>query len=214
MRFSRFRPILLMSVIASIHACFLLRGTAVSPQADSANGAPLMLIPLRPALTPPLPSTARHGKEMSAPTTKRPETALVGQDSAADHGPLEPAPVVLPSGDSDGFSSATQSLRDTGRAAAGAIDQQLRIEAGVKPAILRRNSPLARAIQSAYVGGPTTVTELQLNDGRRVTRVSNGRWSYCASTESNGLVGARDVFRGGVGLTYVNCPSEQVGNAQ
>lgn len=59
-----------------------------------------------------------------------------------------------------------------------------------------------RAIAAAFgERGPPRVVEEVMSDGRRRSRVGN----KCAYKESNGLVGARDVFRDGVKTRWGDC---------
>ena len=48
--------------------------------------------------------------------------------------------------------------------------------------------------------------ELEMPDGRRMSKVVTAFGRYCAYKESNGLVGGRDVFRDGVKTKIGPCP--------
>jgi hypothetical protein len=65
-------------------------------------------------------------------------------------------------------------------------------------AITRREREIAAAFGER---GPPQVVEEVMSDGRRRSRVGN----KCANKESNGLVGARDVFRDGVKTRWGDC---------
>jgi hypothetical protein len=92
-----------------------------------------------------------------------------------------------------------QAKRDIGK-----IDRELRkASLDMAQRNLVFNVPLReKAIAGAYVErGPPKIIEEVMSDGRRRSRIGN----MCAYMESNGLVGARDVFKNGVRTLWVEC---------
>ena len=92
--------------------------------------------------------------------------------------------------------------------AAGKVDRELR---KTSLNVAERNLTIGKtqrelAIAGAFRGGGTRIEELELSDGRRMSRVVTAFGRYCAYKESNGLVGGRDVFRDGVKTKIGSCP--------
>lgn len=92
-----------------------------------------------------------------------------------------------------------QAKRDIGK-----IDRELR-QASLDMA--QRNlvfnlSRREKGIAEAFIErGPPKIIEEVMSDGRRRSRIGN----KCAYMESNGLVGARDVFKNGVRTVWGDC---------
>lgn len=146
----------------------------------------LAAAPVRPAA----PARRRAARALAAPAPP-PPIRLVPAPAL----PLEtPAPP-----DKSAAEILLQARRDVGK-----IDRDLRsasldmAERHLSLTASRRE----RGIAAAFVErGPPRVVEEVMSDGRRRSRVGN----KCAYKESNGLVGARDVFRDGVKTRWGDC---------
>lgn len=97
-----------------------------------------------------------------------------------------------------------RALRDAGK-----IDRELRktsLNAAERKLTYGRTRH--ELVLAGALGGNegTRIEEMETADGRRMSKVIT-RWGrYCAQKESNGLVGARDVFRDGVKTKITSCP--------
>ena len=84
--------------------------------------------------------------------------------------------------------------------AAGKVDRELR---KTSLNVAERNLTIGKAQREL---ASTRIEELELPDGRRMSKVVTAFGRYCAYKESNGLVGGRDVFRDGVKTKIGPCP--------
>ena len=95
---------------------------------------------------------------------------------------------------------SASSIRERALRAAGKVDRELR---KTSLNVAERNLTIGKAQREL---ASTRIEELELPDGRRVSKVISGSRSYCVFMESNGLVGGRDVFRDGVKTKVGPCP--------
>ena len=84
--------------------------------------------------------------------------------------------------------------------AAGKVDRELR---KTSLNVAERNLTIGKTQREL---ASTRIEELELPDGRRMSKVVTAFGRYCAYQESNGLVGGRDVFRDGVKTKIGPCP--------
>ncbi|MFC3376856.1 hypothetical protein ACFOLJ_13435 [Rugamonas sp. CCM 8940] len=141
-----------------------------------------------PAQRPPQPIT------LVAPATEAPPVA----NSPA---PVEPdwtQPVARQGADS---------LAERAKKSVGAIDRDLRNKSlnmsDRKPAA--EQTALARNVASAFKTQNTTIEEILMADGRRMSKIHTPHGSYCAYMESNAITGGRDPFKDGVRTKISNC---------
>lgn len=150
----------------------------------------------RPTVAPaPGPQRPKQRRERISPPVQR-ETTVVAIPRQATVPAVEPDPVVARSYD-DMISQARQDV--------GKIDRELRkssLNLAERTTVLQPGQR-ERLIAGAFVGGgPPPIIEDVLADGRLRSR----RGGMCASKESNGLVGGRDVFSGGIKTKWEQCP--------
>jgi hypothetical protein len=141
--------------------------------------------PVRPA------SPARRQVRKSQSVAPEPVMHVVAAPALP---PEAPAPAEKSAAD-----ILLQARRDVGK-----IDRDLRsasldmAQRHLTVTLTRREREIAAAFGER---GPPQVVEEVMSDGRRRSRVGN----KCANKESNGLVGARDVFRDGVKTRWGDC---------
>ena len=193
---------LAMLVIIALHVAGVLywpqRQQGHASQADAGESA-VFLVPERKQ-APAITHTATAASKRQAPTrAARPKTET--PPPAIRLIPAEPAvaaeepPVAAKSAEQ----ITLQAKRDIGK-----IDRELR-QASLDMA--QRNlvfnlSQREKGIAEAFIErGPPKIIEEVMSDGRRRSRIGN----KCAYMESNGLVGARDVFKSGVRTVWGAC---------
>ncbi|MES2316732.1 MAG: hypothetical protein V4631_04490 [Pseudomonadota bacterium] len=157
----------------------------------------IAFVKLAPALAP-----APAGTQPVPPRQRplRPSTRAI-RLIAAPPAPMEAvAPEETPAAPQKSAEDIlAQAKRDVGK-----IDRDLR-KASLDMAL--RNLVIGPTRSELLIGaafkerGPPRIVEEVMSDGRRRSRVGNS----CAVMESNGLVGARDVFRDGVKTKWSRC---------
>ena len=190
-----------MTLILGAHMLVLLAWPerALNPNSVAVRSSDIVFVletPKRaPSATAPkrLPSAAVHPR--FPVISVQPPPAIVA-----------PPPIAFPEQELPATSTST--IAERALRAAGKVDRELR-ETSLNAAV--RNTTIGKtrrelAIAGAYAGGGTRIEELELPDGRRVSKVISGSRSYCVFMESNGLVGGRDVFRDGVKTKVGPCP--------
>jgi hypothetical protein len=139
------------------------------------------------------------------------------QVSRSIAGPSLPAAVTLPT---EVLAPVAPPLNEPAPTAATAIVDNALREAGKIDRELRRNSPnpaeralaLTRSRQERIIADAfrrdegSRIVELELPDGRRMSKVITPFGSYCVFKESNAIVGGRDVFKDGVKNKVASCP--------
>jgi hypothetical protein len=71
---------------------------------------------------------------------------------------------------------------------------------------MAEQTALASNIASAFKRQATTVEEVLMADGSRMSKVHTPGGTYCAYKESNAVTGGRDPFKDGVRTKVTSCP--------
>lgn len=151
--------------------------------------------PKKLAAPPPLAARA-------VPVRPAPSKAVVREPAAVTIVP--PAQPPAPAEAITAVERGYDDIVDQAKLDVGKIDKELRkqrLDPGQRNTQFgptKRERLIAGAMRQR---GPLAQVETILPDGRRMTRVGNN----CAVMESNGLVGARDVFKDGVKTKWSRC---------
>lgn len=157
--------------------------------------------------------SARKPSASKPPAVARPPARRVRRAETRVHSepqltlvpaPAEPVAMTPPAEPAAPEKTADEILRQA-RADVGKIDRDLRSVSPDKSLrkIVLHPTKLESAFGAAFKErGPQRIEEIIGPDGRRITKVGN----MCASMESNGLVGGRDVFKNGVKTRWQTCP--------
>ncbi len=153
------------------------------PVVPEATSTPKQIAPSR--IAPPLPANE----------TPPPAVAPVEGNK-----PIEAVPAPAMPSAADMLQNAKRDI--------GKIDRELRKAYPRLPEAVPDSvqSKLEKGIAAAAKSQTTTIEELVLGDGRRMTKVTGPAGSYCAYKEHNGLTGGRDVIQQGVRTMVTTCP--------
>lgn len=213
-------------VVAALHLLtiyLVTRPRTQSTQVRAARSTNIVFLappaPRRAAAPPPVPvpvpvPTSASARERRAvalsparePAQRQPQPitlpAPVAEAPAVANTPAEPdwtQPVARP---------GTDSLAERAKKSVGAIDRDLRAKSlnmtDRKP--MAEQTALASNIASAFKRQATTVEEILMADGSRMSKVHTPSGTYCAYKESNAVTGGRDPFKDGVRTKVTSCP--------
>lgn len=204
------QPAATLALIVALHLAALYFWPSATPPNADATGSQTdiaFIKPLEPAKAEPQPSPqkrpVRRRDPIVVPLASVPfvpsvqrETTVVVVSRQDDVAPVEAEVAAVPTHDDILF----QARKDIGK-----IDRELRktsLNLAERSTVLKPGER-ERLIAGAFIGrGPPPITEEVMADGRRRSR----RGSMCAYKESNGLVGGRDVFSGGIKTRWEQCP--------
>lgn len=215
----------LLLALAGVHlvALVLWRPVVRQPEASAQRITWLQLLPdsrSKVATTPaPRPQPARTSPQAAVAQSMPPQATPAQHTSAASpvaapNAQTGPQPITLPrpEAQSDYFATtppARESALDAAKRNAGAVDRQLRKEVWNPhdKFVANNQTALAGRLAAAFQGDEgVRYEDVTLPDGRHMTKVHAGGVTYCAVTQSNTLVGGRDVFRDGVKTAISTCP--------
>lgn len=196
----RSSKLMALAAIAAVHivAVYFLPGKAPASMHTAQRELAVtfvVIVPKKPAV--PQPLAAR-----TVPVRQAPAKVVVREPAAMTIVP--PAPSPAPAEAITAVERGLDDIVDQAKLDVGKIDQELRkqrLDPGQRNTQFgptKRERLIAGAMRSR---GPLEQIETILPDGRRMTRVGNN----CAVMESNGLVGARDVFKDGVKTKWSRC---------
>ncbi len=167
------------------------RAATPVPVPTSASARERRIVALSPAREP--------AQRLPQPITM---VAPVAEAPAVTNTPAEPdwtQPAAKPGVDS---------LAERAKKSVGAIDRDLRAKSlnmtDRKP--MAEQTALASNIASAFKRQATTVEEVLMADGSRMSKVHTPSGTYCAYKESNAVTGGRDPFKDGVRTKVTSCP--------
>jgi len=196
------RRVLAFAVIVALHAAGLLWWPKREQATPGAMPAVDVVFVAPPKAAPPrqLPAP-RTATALQRTRERRPMQLVVPQAVASP----SPAPVPVPIEQAPAVAqTSADDVRRQARLDVGKIDRDMRAASlDMAERHLALNlSKRERGIADAFVErGPPKIVEEVMSDGRRRSRIGNS----CAYMESNGLVGARDVFKNGVKTRWERC---------
>lgn len=171
--------------------------------------------PRRAAAPPPVPTSAsvRERRTVALPSSPEPTQRLPQPITlpppAAEAPPVANAPAAdEPDWTQPAAKPGADSLAERAKKSIGAIDRDLRAKSlnitDRKP--MAEQTALASNIASAFKRQATTVEEVLMADGSRMSKVHTPSGTYCAYKESNAVTGGRDPFKDGVRTKVTSCP--------
>jgi hypothetical protein len=102
--------------------------------------------------------------------------------------------------------AGTEGVAGRAKAGVGRVYRELLTEDRSQRAPIANETPFARAIAAAFIPRSTTIEEVVMADGRRMSKVSGPRGTYCVVMESSNSA-ARDPFKyGGSQMKTMSCP--------
>lgn len=221
---SRWRSSAGLLAIAALHLAVVYWWPGRTRQMEQAAQTPMLMWLLRPAALPapvpvvPVPASA------SVPVAKvvLPKAALPRAQPHPAAVYVTPVPVVsaTPAPQTENPVAPTQptvnpitgaGLPRLSYAEVAKIDEALRKQAPPNVQIQkyeRKESRLAQGIAGAYRGdnGGETTEQIDLGDGRFMTKVHGPIGTYCVYKETMAVSGGRDQIQSGVRTKVTTCP--------
>ncbi|MES2076916.1 MAG: hypothetical protein V4462_14990 [Pseudomonadota bacterium] len=169
------------------------RAAAPVPVPTSASARERRIVALSPAREP----AQRLPQPITLPPPAAEAPPVANAPAAAEPDWMQPA-----------AKQGADSLAERAKKSVGAIDRDLRAKSlnmtDRKP--MAEQTALASNIASAFKRQATTVEEVLVADGSRMSKVHTPSGTYCAYKESNAVTGGRDPFKDGVRTKVTSCP--------
>ncbi|WP_139236236.1 hypothetical protein [Rugamonas rubra] len=166
-----------------------------------------------PVSVPPVPTSASARERRTVALSPAREPAQRQPQPITMVAPVAEAPAVTntpaePDWTQPAAKLGADSLVERAKKSVGAIDRDLRAKSlnmtDRKP--MAEQTALASNIASAFKRQATTVEEVLMDDGSRMSKVHTPSGTYCAYKESNAVTGGRDPFKDGVRTKVTSCP--------
>lgn len=193
----RFVALLLIVALHAVGVVYWPQRLPAAAGTSPARATTIAFVSIAPATRvpagPAAPSAVVPQRVRKRPAPPPPAMRLIAPQPAAPEAQAS-APVQKSAAD-----IVVQARRDVGK-----IDRDLRAASldMAQRTLVFSPSKRERLLGGAHAErGPPQVVEQVMNDGRRVSRIGG----MCFYKESNGLVGARDVFRDGVRTVWKGC---------
>lgn len=209
-------------VVAALHLLtiyLVTRPRAQTAQVRAARSTNIVFLappaPRRAAAPTPVPTSAsaRERRAVALPSAREPAQRLPQPITlptpAAEAPPVANTPAAAgPDWTQPAAKQGVDSLAERAKKSVGAIDRDLRAKSlnmtDRKP--MAEQTALASNIASAFKRQATTVEEVLMADGSRMSKVHTPGGTYCAYKESNAVTGGRDPFKDGVRTKVTSCP--------
>lgn len=209
-------------VVAALHLLtiyLVTRPRTQSTQVLAARSTNIVFLappaPRRAAAPTPVPvptsASARERRAVALSPAREPAQRLPQPITIV--APVAEAPAVTntlaePDWTQPAAKQGADSLAERAKKSVGAIDRDLRAKSlnmsDRKP--MAEQTALASNIASAFKRQATTVEEVLMADGSRMSKVHTPSGTYCAYKESNAVTGGRDPFKDGVRTKVTSCP--------
>lgn len=207
-------------VVAALHLLtiyLVTRPRTQSTQVLAARSTNIVFLappaPRRAAAPVPTSASARERRIVALPSAPEPARRLPQPITmvapVAEAPPVANAPAgAEPDWTQPAAKPGADSLAERAKKSVGAIDRDLRAKSlnmtDRKP--MAEQTALASNIASAFKRQGTTVEEVLMADGSRMSKVHTPSGTYCAYKESNAVTGGRDPFKDGVRTKVTSCP--------